>query len=106
MRQRVIIFLLVFLTTMETAWGADPATKLSRGLVNTLWGWFEIVNEMGNEADRKGPWMGIPAGLVRGSFFGVGRTLAGGYEVVTFLLPNGKKGYEPIVMPESVFARR
>lgn len=91
---------------METAWGADPATKLSRGLVNTLWGWFEIVNEMGNEADRKGPWMGIPTGLVRGSFFGVGRTLTGVYEIVTFLLPNGKKDYEPIILPESVFARR
>ena len=106
MRKRFAFFLLVILTASEKVWAADAATKLSRGLINTAFGWFEIFNEAGNEADRKGPMVGIPAGLVRGSFLGVGRTLTGVYEVVTFPFPNGKKGYEPVVLPESVFVRR
>lgn len=105
MKKKTALLLLVFWIVGGTAW-ADPARKLARGAANLGFGWFEIVNEMGNEADRRGPLIGIPAGLVRGSVFGIGRTLAGVYEVVTFLLPNGKKGYEPIVLPESVFARR
>ena len=105
MKRRMAVFLLVFWLAGGIAW-ADPARKLGRGLSNSIWGWFEVVNEIGNEADRRGLWIGIPAGLVRGSFFGIGRTLAGVFEVATFLLPNGEKGYEPILLPESVFARR
>lgn len=105
MKKKIVLFLLVFWMAGGIA-SADPARKLGRGVVNLGFGWFEIVNETGHEADRRGPLMGIPSGLVRGCFFGTGRMLAGVYEVVTFLLPNGKKGYEPIILPESVFARR
>ncbi len=106
MKRKMVIFLLVFWTAAGGTAGADPAVKLGRGLSNSAWGWFEIVNEMGHESDRRGPWIGIPAGLVRGSFLGIGRTLVGVFEIVTFFLPNGEKGYEAILLPESVFALR
>ena len=85
---------------------ADAATKLSRGVNNTALGWFEVVNEIGNESDRHGPWIGFPSGLIRGAAFGLIRTAAGVFEVVTFPFPNGGKGYAPIVLPESAWVRR
>lgn len=85
---------------------ADAGTKLGRGVSNTAFGWFEIINEMGHESDRHGPLIGIPSGIIRGASFGIVRTLAGVLEIVSFPWPNGKNGYAPIVQPESVFARR
>lgn len=90
---------------MSSAW-ADAGTKFGRGLSNTAFGWFEIVNEIGNESDRHGPFIGFPSGLIRGTTFGLGRTLAGIAEILTFPWPNGNRGYEPLVLPESVFSRR
>lgn len=86
---------------------ADAGTKFGRGLANAGLGWFEIINEIGNESDRHGPFIGFPSGLIRGSAFALVRTLAGVYEIVTFPLPNGsKKGYGPLVLPENPFDRR
>ena len=100
-----MIFFGILLFNMNLAW-ADAGTKFGRGLSNTAFGWFEIVNEIGNESDRHGPIIGFPSGFIRGATFGVGRTLAGIAEIVTFPWPNGKRGYEPLVLPESVFSHR
>lgn len=97
--------LTLLLLTTRPAW-ADAGTKFARGLSNTAFGWFEIVNEIGNESDRHGPFIGLPSGLIRGMVFGMVRTTAGILEMVSFPWPNGKKGYAPIVLPESVFTRR
>lgn len=86
---------------------ADAGTKFGRGLSNTAFGWFEIINEIGNESDRHGPIIGFPSGIIRGIVFGIGRTAAGIFELVTFPLPNRPhEDYGPIVLPESVFNRR
>ena len=103
--KRWVVILMVMFVWSATAW-ADAATKLSRGVNNSLLGWFEVVNEVGNESDRHGPWIGFPSGLIRGTAFAVVRTAAGIYEVITFPLPNGKRGYKPIVLPESPWTRR
>ena len=102
--KRWIIVLLILVATPRWAW-ADAGTKFGRGLTNTAFGWFEIINEIGNESDRHGPWIGFPSGLLRGTVFGIGRTLAGVYELVTFPLPNGQRGYDPIVSPETPWVR-
>lgn len=86
--------------------GDDAGTKLGRGLSNTAFGMFEMVNELGTQSDKHGPWIGVPAGIIRGAVFGLGRELAGVCEIITFPFPNGKRGYEPLVLPESVFQRR
>ena len=103
--RRWVLVLMILLAPPRWAY-ADAGTKLGRGLVNTGFGWFEIVNEIGNESDRHGPWIGFPSGLVRGTAFGIVRTAAGVYELVTFPFPNGKKGYQPLVLPESPWTRR
>lgn len=106
--KKILALLFLFLNVWAApAWAdPDPATKFGRGLSNVALGWFEIFNEIGHESDKRGPWIGFPSGLVRGTAFTVVRTLAGAYEVVTFLLPNGSKGYGPIVLPEFVFDQR
>lgn len=102
--KRWIIVLMILVVAPRWAW-ADAGTKFGRGLTNTAFGWFEIVNEIGNESDRHGPWIGFPSGLLRGTVFGIGRTLAGVYELVTFPLPNGQRGYGSIVSPETPWVR-
>lgn len=104
--KRIFVFCLFLIWGGGTVWAADAATKLGRGITNAGFGWFEIVNEVGIESDQHGLWIGVPSGLLRGAASGVLRMLAGVYEVATFPLPNGKKGYEPILLPESVFKRR
>lgn len=101
----VTILGLACLIGVNSAW-ADPGTKLGRGLSNTAFGMFEIVNEVGNQSDKHGPFIGVPSGLVRGAVFGIVRTVAGIFEIISFPFPNGKGTYDPIVLPESVFQRR
>lgn len=103
--KRWVLVGLLLMGWSTTGW-ADPGTKLARGLSNVAFGWFEILNEIGHEADRHGPEIGIVSGAVRGTVFGIGRTLVGVYETVTFVFPNGRKGYEPILLPESALKRR
>lgn len=107
MKKRVLLGgLFLSLVVCPALARADAATKLSRGVNNTLFGWFEIINEIGNESDQHGFWIGLPSGLFRGTTFMAGRMLAGVYEIVTFPFPNGSQGYAPVVLPESVFKRR
>ena len=102
--KRINLFLIIFLLGIGPLWAdSDAGTKLARGVHNAAFGWFEIVNEMTSQADQHGVWIGFPAGILRGAAFGLLRTMAGAYEIVTFLLPNGEKGYDPVILPESVF---
>lgn len=109
MKKIIVLFCVcLMLVGVMPAWAVnyDAGTKLGRGVNNLVFGWFEIINEIGNQADGHGLWIGVPAGFFRGLFFGIGRTLTGAWETVTFLFPNGKRGYAPLILPESVFARR
>ena len=107
MKRYLLFLFLLCLIGVGPAWGTnDPATKVSRGIQNTAFGWFEIVNEIGESADKHGFWMGFPEGILRGSAFSVVRMGAGVFEIVSFPFPNGKKGYDAIVLPESAFKRR
>ena len=103
--KRWMVILMILVVQPNLLW-ADASTKLGRGITNTAFGWFEVINEVGNESDRQGPWIGFPSGLIRGAVYGMVRTVAGVYEIVTFPLPNGKKGYKPIVLPVTPWARR
>lgn len=102
----ISLFLILFLIMGSTAWAnTDAGTKLGRGLNNAAFGWFDILNEMGQQSDDHGPLVGMPAGLVRGAASGAVRTLAGVYEVITFPFPNGSKGYEPLILPATSLSR-
>lgn len=109
MIRRVLVLSLLLAAIADggaIAFGDDAANKLGRGIQNVTFGWFEIVNEIGNESDRRGPLIGFISGLVRGAGLGLIRTTAGIFETLTFPLPNGEKGYGSIVIPETVFHRR
>lgn len=106
MRQggRGLILFLLLAGNVGPVWAAgDASTKLARGVSNLAFGWFEIFKQTGNESDRHGLWIGVPSGLVRGTVATAARMTAGAYEVITFPFPTGSKGYEPLILPESVF---
>ena len=96
----VLALLLIFIFNVSVCFAEDlfekPMKKLSRGILNTAFGWFEI----GQTACEIGKEEGIPAGLTyglgKGFFFFIGRTAVGLYELVTFAVPV-PKDYAPIL---------
>lgn len=105
--KRYVIFILIALAlTSSAAFAAElepagtPWRKLQRGFANIgAAPIFEISNEMARhkKEDAFPPtWF---TGFGRGALYGVGRVMAGAYEVVTFPLPL-PSGYGPVVEPE------
>ena len=77
-----------------------PVRKLGRGVANILTGVAELPLEMERTAHAEGQMAGATVGTLRGVGMAIGRTLAGGFEVLTFPFPNPTGGYTPIVQPE------
>ena len=73
---------------------ADYPTKatytLVRGATNTLFGWTEVIRQPAEEVKAGG---NLFMGIVKGIGQGVGRTVAGAGEILTFWTPKGKDGY-------------
>jgi putative exosortase-associated protein (TIGR04073 family) len=80
--------------------GDSPATKLGRGVTNTLTGWIEVPKHtlMGVFNCNVTPLEGIGVGLARGFGRAIERTGIGIYEAVTFPIP----GYYPLLCPEYI----
>ena len=81
---------------------SGPAHKLGRGMANVLTGVAELPLEMERTARADGQVAGATVGTLRGVGAAIGRTLAGGFEMLTFIFPNPTGGYTPIVRPEYV----
>lgn len=82
----------------QTMW-----SKAGRGVSNILLGWTEMAYQPVLMAEEGHRWpVALGGGLVKGIFYGVNRTLAGVYELVTFpvAIP---LGYRPIIEPEMPF---
>ena len=109
MRLRALFLLgILFLAapTCAYAWGEQgPVRKLCRGVANLATGWLDFPAEIAKTTERSGSMAAVSVGLGRGLFFGIGRTLVGGFETVTFLFPSGSYGYGPMVRPEFVTFR-
>ena len=82
-----------------------PLRKLGRGAANVATGWLELPGQIARATEQSGAFAGASVGLARGLVFGVGRTLVGALEVVSFPLPNPTTGYRPIIEPEFVTFR-
>ncbi len=82
-----------------------PVRKLGRGAANLVTGWMEVPAQVLEATEQSGSIAGVTVGLGRGLLFGLGRTLAGAFEVATFPLPNPKTHYGPMVRPEFVVFR-
>jgi putative exosortase-associated protein (TIGR04073 family) len=72
--------------------------KLAHGLANTVTGIGEIPKNMIIETNEKGPAYGIPVGLFTGILHGIGRTLTGAVDLVTFVIPT-----KPIIQPDFIW---
>jgi len=78
--------------------------KAGRGLGNLTLGFLvEWPKTVVLESEAHGPAFGLTVGLIKGMGLGVGRTLVGVYELVTFPLPNGSD-YGPVLEPGSPFS--
>ncbi len=77
-----------------------PVRKLGRGLANLATGPAELPLAMEQTAREEGELAGATLGVLKGVGKAVGRTLAGGFETLTFLFPNPDIGYTPMVYPE------
>lgn len=75
------------------------ATKLGRGVVNICTGWLEFPRQIDKAVRDTDPFSGIVVGSLRGILWGVVRTGAGAYEMVTFPVAVPHQ-YEPIIEPE------
>jgi len=75
--------------------------KLGRGVVNVLTGWIEIPKNIAEEWRRTDPFTGTILGLFKGIGWGVARTFAGFYEIISFPFPV-PRNYEPVMYPEFV----
>lgn len=82
-----------------------PLRKLTRGFLNLATGWLELPVQVGKITEQKGSFPGMTEGLARGVVLGLGRTLVGAVETVTFPIPNPTTGYGPIIEPEYVILR-
>lgn len=82
-----------------------PAGKLGRGVANLVTGWLELPAEITKTTERSGSLAGVTVGFARGVFFGIGRTVVGAFETLTFPFPTGAAGYGPLVRPEFVTFR-
>lgn len=76
--------------------------KLSRGAINLVTGWVEIPKRIHETSQTSGTFAGFTWGLLRGIGHGFVRTVAGGYELITFPVP-GTTQYGPVIQPEYVF---
>ncbi len=62
--------------------------KILRGAADVLTGWVEVVNQPVKKTWRDGPVSGLTLGLLKGVWYGIGRTAHGAVELATFPLPN------------------
>lgn len=101
----VVLCVLCAAVPAEGAIEPGPLNKLSRGFTNLLTGWLEIPAQIMQTTERSGSLAGATLGLGRGVVLGLGRTLAGALEMVTFPIPNPVTRYGPVVEPEFVKLR-
>ncbi len=83
--------------------GGRVATKLFRGIANAATGWMEIPKQISLVWQESGPGTGLSWGLAKGVGYAVARSVAGAYEIVTFLVPV-PADYRPIMEPEYVLS--
>ena len=74
----------------------NPGTKLGNGLGNALTGWMEIPRQVSEVSSEQNAFAGMTYGLLQGVLYGTGRTAAGAFDAVTFVIPPYDK---PIMEP-------
>lgn len=102
---RIVPLLLCFTLWPVPAHAAvegGPIRKLARAVANLTTGWLELPAQVMRTTERSGSLAGLTEGLGRGVVLGLGRTLVGAIELVSFPIPNPTTGYGPVIEPEFV----
>jgi len=104
MRKAISLLLIfAFIAVISTeAYAQNPPAKLGRGILNTLTGFLEIPLKVIRVSKSDGVPMGISVGLIKGIGWGLFRTLAGVYEILTFPIPAPAE-YKAITDPPTLF---
>ena len=100
----ICVSVVMILNVASYSYAQSMSSKLQRGLINILTGWFEIPNNMGDAVSKKDFASALLYGLPKGCFMTVLRTAAGAYDTATFILPLPEH-YKPIMEPEFAFNR-
>lgn len=83
------------------AQAANPATKLTRGVVNITTGWLEIPRQMVERKDDGTVVWYMVHGFLYGTRMGITRTLHGLFDIVTFPIAP----YDaPLMEPDTLIA--
>jgi len=72
------------------------ATKFARGVTNVATGWMELPRSVYVSGRDKGALQGMTIGLLQGVGMTVVRTVAGAFEVISFLVPS-PGFYDPLL---------
>ncbi len=97
-----ILLIIAIIAMASTAHAGTPVKKLGRGILNTLTGVLEVPITVIQTSASEGYMKGISTGLIKGIVGGLYRTVAGVYEIVTFLIP-APADYAPVTDPELLF---
>src|SRR5688500_12607594 len=82
---------------MAHSYAEGVGDKLAHGLANTVTGIGEVPKNIILETNQKGIGYGLPTGLLTGSVHGLGSTLTGAVDLVTFVIPT-----KPIIYPDYI----
>jgi putative exosortase-associated protein (TIGR04073 family) len=72
--------------------------KLAHGIANTVTGIGEVPKNIIIDSNKRGPAYGVPVGLLTGIVLGIGRTLTGVVDLITFVIPT-----KPIIYPDFIW---
>lgn len=96
MEKGIKILLILFIAIVMMGFSSDAFAestadkmfaKLGRGIVNTAFGLVGEIVVKTKEDTKDGNFGGYLTGPIKGVGYGVGRTIIGAYEVLTFLIP-------------------
>ena len=96
----VLVIILQLVTFPVYAQDYNALRKLARGTSNVICGWTELFRQMSKVGEEEGYAAGFFWGLFKGLACTIGRSLAGAYEIATFIIPP----YRPVVKPEFVLS--
>ena len=105
MRKKIAVFVFLCLVTISQAFAAEiaepgtPVRKVQRGFLNIALSPIEISHELARDRNKENLIPGWFTGLGRGSFYMVGRALAGTWDMLTAPFPC-PANYAPLVSPE------
>lgn len=83
---------------MADSYPEKVGDKLAHGIANTVTGLGEVPKNIMITSKEKGAAYGATAGLLTGIVHGIGRTLTGVVDLVTFIIPT-----KPIIYPDYIW---